>query len=204
MDSQSLLITVLAAVAAFAGVLAWPRPASAHCDTEAGPTATDGRRALETGNVNHALKWVTAESERQVRAAFDVALADRAAGGEVAQRADHGFLETLVRIHRAGEGAGFDGLKPADTPIEPVVAAADRCIEVGSLAPLKGLVPDDRMPELERRFDGAMSVKDFDVDDVPAGRAWVDAYVAFFKYAEGEDHEHEHHAPVRHGHDHHH
>jgi hypothetical protein len=200
MDSQSLLVTALAALAAFAVVLAWPRPASAHCDTEAGPTATDGRRALETGNVNHALKWVPVESEADVRAAFDQALADRGAGGEVAERADHAFLEALVRLHRAGEGADFDGLKPADTPVEPVVAAADRCIGVGSLEPLEGLVPDDRLPELERRFAAAMSVKDFDVDDVAAGRRWVEAYVSFFKYAEGEDHEggHEHHGHAHH------
>lgn len=198
MDSQSLIITAFVALAAFGVVLAWPRAASAHCDTEAGPTATDGRRALETGNVNHALKWVPAESEADVRAAFDRALADRAAGGEVAEHADHTFLEALVRIHRAGEGAGFDGLKPADTPVEPVVAAADRCIEVGSLEPLAGLVPHERVPELERRLAAAMSVKDFDVDDVPAGRRWVDAYVSFFKYAEGEDHEHEHHGHAHH------
>ena len=32
--------------------------AAAHCDTADGPAVTDGRRALETGNVNFALKWI--------------------------------------------------------------------------------------------------------------------------------------------------
>jgi hypothetical protein len=201
MDVPSVLIIAFAALT-FAAVLAWPRTASAHCDTEEGPTAIDGRRALESGNVNHALKWVPADSEAQVRAAFDRALVERAAGGAAAERADHDFLEALVRIHRAGEGAGFDGLKPAGTPIDPVVAAADRCIETGDLEPLEGLVPDSRLPELERRFATAMSRKQFDVDDVPAGRAWVESYVSFFKYAEGEEHDHEHHGHEHHGHAH--
>ena len=37
------------------------QPASAHCDTEEGPAVQDARRALETGNVNHALKWLHAD-----------------------------------------------------------------------------------------------------------------------------------------------
>ena len=32
------------------------QPADAHCDTEDGPAVTDGRRALASGNINHALK----------------------------------------------------------------------------------------------------------------------------------------------------
>jgi len=192
MDTQTVLITVITAAAAFAAVLLWSRSASAHCDTEAGPTATDGRAALETGNLNHALKWVPTESAPELRRAFDQALADRAAGGEAAAHADHAFLEALVRIHRAGEGAGFEGLKPMGAPVDPVVAAADESLEAGSLEPLKGLVPQDRIPELERRFATARSRKSHDVDDLDAARAWIESYVSFFKYAEGEDHAHDH------------
>jgi hypothetical protein len=190
MDTQTVLTTALAAAATFAAILLWSRSASAHCDTEAGPTATGGRLALQTGNVNHALKWVPPRYEPELRQAFDQALADRATGAEAAEQADHRFLEALVRIHRAGEGAGFEGLKPADAPVDPVVAAADRCLETGNLEPLKGLIPPARMPELERRFAIATAHKEYDVDDLVAAREWVEAYVAFFKYAEGEDHAH--------------
>ena len=116
------------------------QPASAHCDTEDGPAVQDGRRALQTGNVNHALKWVHAEGEDEVRAAFDAALAD--SGADPSAPAGRRFLETLVRVHRAGEGAGFDGIKPTGTELPPEVIAADAAVASESLDPLRGLIPD--------------------------------------------------------------
>lgn len=173
------------------------QPASAHCDTEDGPAVQDARRALETGNANIALKWVHPEGEDEVRAAFDGALAAR--GEEGADQAERRFLETLVRVHRAGEGAGFDGIKPTGTALPPAVVAADVAVETGTIEPLRGLVPDERWPELEKRFAAVLAKKGFDVDDLDAARDYVASYVHFFKYAEGED-DHDHHG----GHAHHH
>ncbi len=173
------------------------QPASAHCDTEDGPAVQDGRRALETGNVNHALKWVHAEGEDEVRAAFEAAQAAR--GGDRVESAQYQFLETLVRVHRAGEGAGFDGIKPTGTELPPEVVAADAAVEAGTIEPLRGLIPDERWSELEKRFATVMSRKDFDVDDLDAARDYIAAYVHYFKYAEGED-EHHHHGGDVHQH----
>lgn len=169
------------------------QPASAHCDTEDGPAVVDGRRALETGNANLALKWVHAEAEGEVRDVFDKAIRVRAAGGEARELADRLFLETLVRVHRAGEGAGFDGIKPTGTQLPETVVAADEAIAAGTIEPLRGLIDDERWAELERRFDHAMSLKDFDEGDLDAAREYIGAYVSFFKYAEGDEHDHVHH-----------
>ena len=169
------------------------RPASAHCDTEDGPAVTDGRRALETGNVNIALKWVHQDDEAEVRDAYTRAAAVRGLSPEARDLADRYFLDVLVRVHRAGEGAGFDGIKPAGTHVPPQVVAADAALESGRIDPLRGLVDDERWGELERRFDVAVALKDFDVDDLAAARDYMAAYVSFFKYAEGHDHEHDHH-----------
>ncbi len=176
------------------------RDASAHCDTADGPTVVDGRRALSEGEVNIALKWVQPEGEPEVRAAFERARRVRAAGGEAAELADQWFLETLVRIHRAGEGAGYDGIKPSGTAIPAQVKAADEALAQGSIEPLRGLIEPERWAELEKRFDKALSLKDFDDDDLPAARTYMDAYVSFFKYAEGHDHEHGHDHAGHHGH----
>ena len=174
------------------------RPASAHCDTADGPAVVDGRRALAEGNVNIALKWVHADDEAEVKAAFERAARVRAAGGEAEALADQWFLENLVRIHRAGEGASYDGIKPIGSAVPPQVRAADEALERGSIEPLRGLIEAERWPELEKRFDRALALKDFDTDDLVAARGYMDAYVSFFKYAEGHDHDH-HHA---HGHGH--
>ncbi len=168
------------------------RTASAHCDTEDGPAVTDGRRALETGNVNVALKWVHQVDEPEVRDAFDRAAVVRELSPQARDLADRYFLDVLVRVHRAGEGAGFDGIKPTGAHVPPQVVAADQALESGRIDPLRGLVADERWAELERRFGRAVALKDFDVDDLVAAREYMEAYVAFFKYAEGHDHDHAH------------
>jgi hypothetical protein len=168
------------------------RTASAHCDTEDGPAVTDGRRALETGNVNIALKWVHQDDEEEVRDAFTRAVAVRDLSPDARDVADRYFLDVLIRVHRAGEGAGFDGIKPTGAHVPPQVVAADEALSLGRIDPLRGLVDEQRWDELERRFNQAVALKSFDVDDLAAARRYMEAYVSFFKYAEGHDHQHAH------------
>jgi len=172
-----------------------PFTVQAHCDTAEGPAVKDGRRALETGNINHALKWIPADGEAELRDVIEKVVQVRTLGAEAAELADRLFLETLVRIHRMGEGVGFTGIQPDGTRVDPVVEAADEAIAHGSDAALLPMVASERRAELHERFQAALAVKGFDVDDVAAGRRYLAAYVSFFKYAEGEEHEH-------HGHEH--
>lgn len=194
------LIALMLALLTFVLVLLRPRTASAHCDTEDGPAVQDGRMALKTGNVNYALKWIGANGEPELRAVFDQAMSARAAG-EAVEDADERFLNAMIRIHRAGEGEGFDGIKPSGYAVDPIVLAADKALADGHLKPLKALLPAEKWPGLERRFNAALARKDFDVDDVAAGRDYIHAYVSYFKFAEGEEHDHHHGA---HSHAHHH
>jgi len=174
-----------------------PAVVQAHCDTADGPAVTSGRKALATGNINYALIWIPADGEAELRDVFGKTLEVRTLGADAAELADRLFLETLVRIHRMGEGVGFTGIQPVGSAVDPVVTAADDAIAQRSDAELLSMVPQERRVELDRRFDAALAVKDFDVDDVVAGRRYLAAYVDFFKFAEGEDHEH-----AGHGHSH--
>jgi hypothetical protein len=195
--TTTLLLTALAAAVFAVTLLVRPRTASAHCDTMEGPAVLDGVRALETGNVNHALKWVPEDAGAELTAVFGQALATRQDGDRARAVADRWFLENLVRLHRAGEGAAYTGLQPEGTPVDARVRAADEAVATGSLAPLEGLVPADQRDELARRLALVLQRKDHDVDDLDAGRAYLEAYVAFFKLAEGHEHEHHHeHVPA--------
>lgn len=187
-------MTVLAGIFAATLLLlsAFMVMACAHCDTMDGPTAKDGKKALDAKNMNYASKWILPEFETELREIFLLSLKVRELGPEAKELADRYFLENLVRIHRAGEGAPFEGLKPSGTPIDEKIRAADESIVRGDLSPLEGIIPAERFPELRERFDTAMSLKNFDPDDVAAGRKYIAAYVRFFKFAEGEEHEHMH------------
>ena len=105
--------------------------------------------------------------------------------------ADRLFLEDVGPRPPDGRGCRlYRVIQPAGTQIDPVVKAADEAIAAGSDADLLPMVPQERRPELDKRFQAALALRDFDVDDVAAARRYIAAYVSFFKYAEGEDHEH--------------
>ena len=179
MKVRNLVVAAFSAVAA----AAWMAPAQAHCDTLDGPVVSAGRKALDTGNVNLVLVWVQKDDEKAIRDAFQQARGVRKAGGQAKELADTYFFETLVRVHRAGEGAGYTGLKPAGT-IEPPVAAADRAIESGKLGGLAKVVFERTEKGLHGHFDDVMAKKNYAANDVEAGRAYTGAYVEFVHYAE--------------------
>ena len=98
--------------------------------------------------------------------------------------ADRFFFETLVRVHRAGEGAPFTGLKSADRDLGPARPAADEAVRVGSVEPVRQLLTAAIQERLREQFDKVGATKTFAPDDLAAGRAYVKAYVEFIHFVE--------------------
>lgn len=171
-------------VLAFSLSLLVPGVARAHCDTLDGPVVETARKALHLGQVNAVLAWVRPADEAEIRAAFNRALAVRKAGSEARQLADTWFFETLVRVHRAGEGAPFTGLEPAGQDLGPAVPVADEALEKGSLVAVEKLLSDAVRSGLRERYARVMAQRP-PAFDITAGRAWVAAYVPFVHYVEG-------------------
>ena len=164
-------------------LLAVPQ-AIAHCDTMDGPVVVAAKAALENGDVTPVLSWVKKDDEGEIRAAFAKTLAVRAKGPEARDLADMYFLETLVRVHREGEGAPYSGLEPAGTDPGPAVAGADKALDSGSVDNLIGLVTEKSSSGIRERFHHAMETKKHSGESVEAGRKYVEAYVEFVHYAE--------------------
>ena len=163
--------------------LSWGTSAQAHCDTLDGPVVNQARKALDTGNVNLVLGWVQKKDEAEIRRAFQQASAVRKSGAAGKELADTYFFETLVRVHRAGEGAPYTGLKPAGE-IEPAIAAADKSIDTGKLEPVARLVTERVKHGLHQQFDAVASKKKYQPNDVAAARDFVGAYVEYVHYVE--------------------
>jgi len=158
----------------------------AHCDTLDGPVVKDAKIALQKGNVTPVLKWVKKESELEIRAAFQTALTERTKGIEAKEKADMKFFETLVRVHRAGEGASFTGLKPAGA-VEPIIAEADKALETGSVDILTAEMSKHLTNEIKERFERALEKKKHMNESIDAGREYVEAYIGYVHYVEGLD-----------------
>jgi hypothetical protein len=170
-------------VVAAAVALAWGGAAQAHCDTLDGPVVSEARKALDTGNVNLVLGWVQKKDETEIRHAFQKAVSVRKTGAPAKELADQYFFETLVRVHRAGEGAPYTGLKAAGE-IEPAIAAADKSIETGKLEPVAKLVKERMEQGLHQQFESVAAKKKYSPNDVGAARAYVGAYVEYVHYVE--------------------
>jgi hypothetical protein len=175
----------LVALAVLFTVLALaPSKALAHCDGMDGPVVKAAQKALESGNVNLVLIWVQKNDEAEIRNAFAQTLAVRKLSAEAKALADRYFFETLVRIHRAGEGEPYTGLKPAGRDLGPAIPAADRALDTHSVDALEKLLSDAVQAGVRAHFREAAAKASFDKDNVAAGREYVKAYVEFLHYVE--------------------
>lgn len=154
-----------------------------HCDTMDGPVVKAAQKALETRNVNLILPWVPKKAETELKKAFGKTILVGKQGKRAEELADYWFFETVVRLHRAGEGAPYTGLKPAGLDWGPVVPKAEKAIEKGNAQEAIDFVLHTVKEELEERFHRAMSKKDYDENDVKAAREYVQAVLGFVLYS---------------------
>lgn len=165
-------------------VLATAGNALAHCDTLDGPVVNLARQALAKGDVKIILPWVAADKEAEIREVFALVTAVRGKGAKEKELADRYFFETLVRVHREGEGAPYTGLKPAGLDLGPAIPAADKALETGDPGPLLKLINEKIHQGVHKYY---MEVKEKKVhagESVEAGRAYVAAYVPYLHFVE--------------------
>jgi hypothetical protein len=172
------LATISAALLFAAG------PASAHCDGEDGPVVKAAQQALDSGNVNRVLIWVQHTDEAQIKDAFQKALDVRQLNPSARELADHYFFETLVRVHRAGEGATYTGIEPAGRDLGPAVVAGDKALETGAVEPLAKLLTQAVHKSVDGQFKEVMAKNNYKADDVAAGQEYVKAYVEYIHSVE--------------------
>ncbi len=177
--------SMLRVAALCAVTLLAPRGLLAHCDGMDGPVIKAAQKALATGNVNLVLIWVRTTDEPEIRAAFEKTQAVRKLSPGAKDLADTYFFETLVRLHRAGEGEPYTGLKPAGRDLGPAIPAGDRAIDTGSVEPLLKALTDEVRNGVAARFEELRGKRSFRSDDLDAGREYVKAYVEFMHYVEG-------------------
>ncbi len=190
------------AIAAAAYLSLVPITARAHCDTLDGPLLKTASAALVTNDVAPVLAWVRPDAEAEIRSAFRKAV-DARKDPRARDTADRRFFETLVRVHRTGEGAAYTGVKPAGAGLTDALRAADAGIAAGDGSHVEHLLVEKVRSGLRERF-AALSALQPPGADVAAGRKWVEAYVQYVHYVEGLEaragagaHAHDEHAGTR-------
>ena len=182
---KSLMASIVAAGLLFGA----SQSAQAHCDSIDGPVAKAAQKALDTGNVNLALPYAPAKAEPEIKAAFAQSLKVRTLGPEAKALADRAFVETTVRLHRAGEGAAYTGLKPAGLDYGPAIPAAERAVTTGELKQVKAVIDEEIEHGLHTRLDHALEAQKASLEptkagDVAAARERASAELGFVTYVE--------------------
>lgn len=192
MNSMHLILNISPSSEAFAkfctsvgaAILLLGAQALAHCDALDGPVVQSAQKALDSGDVKLVLIWVQKDDEPGMQQAFEKTLAVRKLNAGARELADRYFFETVVRVHRAGEGAPHTGLKPAGQELGPAIPAADKALREGKIEPLLNLVRSALEQGVHRHFKAALKKRDFAREDVEAGREFVKAYVEYIHCVE--------------------
>ena len=184
MNAKKLLSFATPLFIMILSIIALPTLSFAHCDSMNGPVVKAAQKALETGDVKYVFVWIQKSDEKEIAEAFRKTISVRKLNSEAREFADRYFFETLVRVHRAGEGAPYTGLKSADWKPEAGIDAADNAVESGSAKALLTTLNDAVHDGLHGKFADVMKKKNYKAEDVVAGRDFVKSYVTFIHYAE--------------------
>ena len=107
----------------------------------------------------------------------------RLIGAAARDLADRYFFETVLRLHRAGEGEPFTGLKDIGETDE-ALESADQSLATGFLDPVVKLVTERAAAGVRERFARVRDAQASAGTSVAAGRRYVEAYVEFIHYVE--------------------
>ncbi|WP_440999300.1 DUF6448 family protein [Fodinibius sp. SL11] len=165
----------------FLAGLTFPQQAEAHCDRINGPVAVDARKALETGDVGHALIWVTEKQSDELKSVFEQARKVYVKGDESKELAERYFMETTVRLHREAEGMPFTGLKPAQ-PNPKDIAVAEEALQSGDVEPVATMLASEIKEKVTELHQQAIETQGKKSESVASGREAVDAYVRYIVY----------------------
>lgn len=172
--------------------------ALAHCDSMSGPVVKAASKALETQNLNYVLIWIKSENEKEIISLFEKVLKVRTLSTEAKELSDMYFFETVVRIHRAGEGESYTGLKPIGYKPEEGIEDADKAVESGSIEPIISHLEKKHHAKVISLFKDLQAKKKYEITNINDGRKFVESYLTFIHHIEAlyagknsTDHSHE-------------
>jgi hypothetical protein len=156
-----------------------------HCDSLDGPVVQAARRALDAGNVTLVLPYAPKTAEKDIIDAFDKVVQARRTNAICCELADRYFFETVVRLHRAGEGAPFTGLKPAGLDVGPIIPIAEKAIESENVAALEEALVATVREQVAERFHHLGHLRAGAHLGVDGARSYVQAMLGLQVWAHG-------------------
>jgi hypothetical protein len=153
-----------------------------HFDEIQGPVMNAAKMALETGNVNYVLIWVPEESENTLKNLLEKTCCERSSRKNMQNQALDWYFETVNRFHSAGRWSDYLNMKFEGLNKKPIVLKVERAIETGNFEEIRGFIPVTYVGDAKQRFQHVMNKRNYSVNNIAAGRAYVSAFYDFIGY----------------------
>src|SRR5699024_4466275 len=149
-----------------------------------GSVIQDALKAMDKEDVTLKMNCIEEEYEAEIKSLFDKTIGLKKGDAEIYGVVEKYFLETLVRVHREGEGEPYTGLKPAGS-VTHVVQMADRSIEDGDVDRLLSDLDRHLRHVVAEKFEKVRELSKTKENSIAEGRAYVEAYVDYTHTLEG-------------------
>jgi hypothetical protein len=97
-------------------------------------------------------------------------------------RAIDWYFETVNLLHSANKRALYSRLKPGGLDDSPIVPNVERAIETGNFEKIIGFIPNAHAEDERERFHHVMDKRNYNRNNIAAGRAYVSAFIDFVAY----------------------
>ena len=150
-------------------------------DDMQGPVVKAAKMALETGNVNYILIWLPEESENTLKNLLEKTCCTRSSRMNVQNQAYDWYFETVNRIYLSSRSPDYYTTQSRGLAGK-LFLKIDRAIESGNFEEIRDIIPGTHAADVKQRFQHVMDTRNFSVNDITAGRAYVSAFFDFTRH----------------------
>jgi hypothetical protein len=151
-------------------------------DPKSAPAMQSAKMALDTGNANYVLIWVPEESENKVKNLLEKTCCESSTQTNMQNRAIDWYFESVNRLFYANVWTHCYRMKSEGIDVKPIVLVIERAIESGNFDEIGSLIPNTREGDARQRFCDLMSKRNYDVNNIAAGRDYVTSFIDFIIY----------------------
>jgi hypothetical protein len=150
-------------------------------DEMQGPVVKAAKMALETGNVNYILIWLPEESENTLKNLLEKTCCTRSSRMNMKNRAYDWYFEMVNRFFNIGRPRDNLTIRGglAEKPLDLKV---DKAIESGNFEEIRDIIPVTHEADAKQRFLHVMNMRNYPVNNIAEGRAYVSAFFDFNRY----------------------
>lgn len=147
-----------------------------------GPGMDAAKKALETGKAHHILIWIPEELKSTLKNFLEKACCERNTRKNVHGHAVDWHFQTIHRLQSLYYGPHNLNITTKEPEEKAIILLVERACEGGNFEEITTVIPDTPTGDMPQRFNDVMKKKNYDVENIAAGRVYVSAFTDFIVF----------------------